>query len=204
MGHAVALIDGRQAAAAALHPLRLRILEHLRDADSAAGVARALSMPRQRVTYHVRELERAGLLESVGERKKGNCVEHLVRATARSYLIAPQALGEVGAGEAIQDRFSSSYLVAVAGQALRDVAELRKLADASGKKLPTLSLQTEVRFASAADQHAFGEALAEAVTRLVSKYHDESASAGRTFRFQVLGYPRPAGPAGTLTEGESS
>jgi len=199
----IAIIDGRKAAAVALHPLRLRILERLREPDSAAGVARALSMPRQRVTYHVRELERAGLLESVGERKKGNCVEQLVRATARSYVIAPQALGEVGAGEAIRDQFSSSYLLAVAGQTLRDVAELRKRADATGKKLATLTVQTEVRFATAADQHAFAEALSEAVSRLASEYHDERAAAGRVFRFQVMGYPRPASASGSSTGGSA-
>jgi hypothetical protein len=61
MAHAVQLIDEPAAAAAALHPLRRRILEHLQEQDSAAGVARALSLPRQRVTYHVRELERRAI-----------------------------------------------------------------------------------------------------------------------------------------------
>jgi len=98
MGHAVELITGAGAAAAAVHPLRRRILEQLREPGTAAGVARNLGLPRQRVTYHVRELQRLGLMETVGERRRGNCVERLVRATATSYLIAPEALGGVGAG----------------------------------------------------------------------------------------------------------
>jgi DNA-binding transcriptional ArsR family regulator len=185
------LINERKAAAAALHPLRLRILEHLREPDSAAGVARALSLPRQRVTYHVRALEKAGLVEGVSDRRKGNCVERVVRATARSYVIAPQALGEAGAGEGLEDQFSSSYLVAVAAQTMRDVAELRKRADEAGKRLPTLSLQTEVRFGSAREQHAFAEELSRAIAQLASKYHDGGTPSGRTFRFQLMGYPKP-------------
>jgi hypothetical protein len=81
------------------------------------------------------------------------------------------------------------------------MSELRKAADASGKSLPTLSLQTEVRFASAADQHAFAEELGQALGALAAKYHDEHAKVGRTFRFNLVGYPRPAEPAGSHAEG---
>lgn len=201
---AVQIIDDAANATVALHPLRRRILEHLQEPDSAAGVARALSLPRQRVTYHVRELEGAGLVEAVEERRRGNCVERVVRATARAYVIAPQALGPMGAG-AVTDRFSSAYVAGVAGQTLRDMAELRKAADASGKQLPTLSLQTEVRFASPADQHAFAEELSQAIGALAAKYHDEHAAVGRTFRFNLVGYPRPSVTDGSqIEEGDES
>ena len=46
-----------QRAAALLHPQRLRLLEAFVQPDSAAGVARRLGLPRQQVSYHVRELE---------------------------------------------------------------------------------------------------------------------------------------------------
>jgi DNA-binding transcriptional ArsR family regulator len=197
MSHAIQLIDNADDATVALHPLRRRILEHLQRPDSAAGVARALELPRQRITYHVRELERAGLVEPVEERRRGNCVERVVRATARAYVIAPQALGGVGAGSDPSDRFSSAYVVGVAGQTLRDMAELRRSADAEGSKLQTLSLQTEVRFASPAAQHGFAEELAQVIGALAAKYHDEHVGGGRTFRFNLVGYPRPAEPAGT-------
>lgn len=204
MTHAIQLIDDAAEATVALHPLRRRILEHLQEPDSAAGVARALSLPRQRVTYHVRELERAGLVEPVEERRRGNCVEKVVRATARAYVIAPQALGRMGAG-ALADRFSSANVVGVAGRTLRDMAELRKSADASGRQLPTLSVQTEVRFSSPAKQNAFAEELSQAIGAMAAKYHDERAAAGRTFRFNLVGYPRPAIPAATRAdEGEES
>jgi len=192
MGHAVELITGAGAAAAAVHPLRRRILEQLREPGTAAGVARNLGLPRQRVTYHVRELQRLGLVETVGERRRGNCVERLVRATATSYLIAPEALGGVGAGGAVKDQFSSSCLLAVAAQTIRDVGALREKADAAEKRLPTFSLQTEVRFATPGAQHDFAEELATSVAALVAKYHDENAPDGRYFRLNLFSYPRPA------------
>lgn len=184
------LIEGVQRARAVLRAPRLEILERLREPDSAAGVARALGLPRQRVTYHVRELEKQGLLRVVGERRRGNFVERLVQATARHYLIAPQALGALGVRpDAIRDRFSSAYLIAVSAQTIREVSELRERARAAGKRLPTLTLETEVRFATAADQHAFAEALTNFVAELAARYHDADAENGRTFRFTIGGHP---------------
>jgi DNA-binding transcriptional ArsR family regulator len=52
------------------HPVRLAVLEVLREPDSAARVARRLGQPREAVNYHVEELGRAGLVRPAGERRK--------------------------------------------------------------------------------------------------------------------------------------
>src|SRR5262245_53638880 len=106
-------------AAAMLNPLRLQLLEKLREPDSAAGLARQMKIPRQKINYHLRELEKHGLVEQVEERKRGNCVERIVRATARHYLISPEALGNLGADPGhMQARVSSTYLVTVPASTL--------------------------------------------------------------------------------------
>jgi len=195
MGMQIALqfdvLTDHAAAAAVLEPTRLRILQALTEADSAAGVARRLRLARQRANYHLRELEKAGLVEEVEQRRKGNCVERIVRASARSYLIDPGLLGDLAAAPArVADRSGSTYLIAVASNALRELAELRRRAGASDKKLATLTIQAEVRFASAEDRDAFAEDLANLVAQLAREYHapggDES---GRLFRIFVGGYP---------------
>src|SRR5690242_10622523 len=159
----VEVLEGAETAAAVLDPARLRILTALRDPDSSAGVARSLGLPRQRVGHHVRALEAAGLLTCVGERKKRNCVERLLRASARTYVLAPRLLGALGlTTDEARDRFSSTSLLAAAGKVIEEVSTLRPKAEAAGKKLPTLTLQTEVRFASARSQNAFLEELLSA------------------------------------------
>ncbi len=186
----IAFVHDPGRAAALLHPLRLRILEALREPDSAAGLARRLRLPRQKVNYHVRELEREGFLEQVSEHRKGNCVERMVRASANAYLIDPALLGTLGIDPSnVQDRFSSAYLVAVAAKAIRELSVLRSSAEKAGKRLATLTLQTEVRFASAADRNAFAEELARSVGYLSAKYNNGKAEGGRTFQFFVGGYP---------------
>ena len=44
---------------------RVRLLEELQRPDSAAGLSRRLGIPRQKLNYHLRELEEAGLVELV-------------------------------------------------------------------------------------------------------------------------------------------
>ena len=173
-----------------LSPVRLKILKLLREPDSAANVARHLDLPRQRVSYHVRALKDADLLRDVGRRRKGNLVEKLVQATGRYYLIAPQALGELGASlDAAQDRFSSAYLVGMIAEAIRDVCTLRQRADHAGKKLATLSVETEVHFVDPGAQNAFAEELATYMAALTKKYDHKRGLGGRSFRFMLAGYP---------------
>ena len=188
----VAVVGEARHAVVMLKPPRPEILEHLREPDSASGLARRMDVPRQRLNHHLRELEKAGLVELVEERRRGNCLERVMRSVARYFVISPEALGAVGADrpESFRDRFSWSYLAAVAGKALSDLATLRRRADRAGRLLATFTLETEVRFASAKTRHAFTEELAAEVARLVSKYHDEVAPRGRRFRFFLGGYPR--------------
>ena len=195
----VEVLDAAETAAVVLDPARLRILAALRDPDSSAGVARSLGLPRQRVGHHVRALEAAGLLTYVGERKRRNCVERLLQASARTYVLAPQLLGDLGLSPAeAPDRFSSTSLLAAASRVIEEVSALRPTAEAAGKKLPTLTLQSEVRFASARSQNEFLEELVASFSELVARHHRPDAAAGRTFRLSLLGHPalapEPAAP----------
>jgi DNA-binding transcriptional ArsR family regulator len=192
MPTALQVIRDPRAAASALDPARLAILEKLDEPNSAAGLAREAGIPRQKLNYHLRQLEKEGLVEFVEERRKGNCVERIVRATARQYLISPEALGKLGSSsEEARDRFSAAYLASAAGRTIRDLAAVRARADAHGKRIATLTLEGEVRFASAGSRSAFTEELTGAVMRLMAKYHEASAPKGRTFRLVVGAYPKP-------------
>lgn len=189
-GAALQLVQGAEQAAVLLHPIRLRLLERLGEEKSASVLSREINLPRQKINYHLRELEKAGYVECTGERKRGNCVERLVKATARSYLISPEALGELASDPSrIPDRFSASYMVAVAARTIRDLAILQRRAAKAGQRLATLNVQADVRFANAEDRNAFSEELTAFIAQLVAKYHDDSAPNGRLFRFFLGAYP---------------
>jgi DNA-binding transcriptional ArsR family regulator len=186
----IEVIRGAGQAAMVLQRTRRELLAQLAEPDSAAGLARRLGLPRQRLNYHLRELEREGLVECVEERRKGNCTERLLRATARSYVISPDALGLLGATpEAARDRFSTDFLVASTAQTLRDVTSLEARARQQSKRLPTLTLESEIRFSTAAARAAFAEELTASIAALAARYHDDHAPAGRRFRMLTVVHP---------------
>lgn len=184
MPAALQIVQSPDKAAVLLQPGRLDLLERLSEPDSAAGLARRLGIPRQKVNYHLRELEREGFVELFEERRKGNCIERVVRATAREFLVAPHA-GKASVG----DRFSAAYLVSTAARAIRDLATLCLRAGRAGKRIATLTLETEIRFPSAESRAAFAEELTASIAQLAAKYHNERAEGGRRFRLIAASYP---------------
>jgi DNA-binding transcriptional ArsR family regulator len=190
----LAVIRNARQAAALVQPVRARVLEALAEPQSASSLGRRFNLPRQRLGYHLRELEKAGLVELVEERRKGNCLERIVRATARAYVISPEVLGTLGrTNDEARDRFSASYLIGLAARAIREVAALVSRADAARKRLATLTLESEIRFASAQDRARFADELTAEIARLTAKYHDGQAAGGRRFRLLTAVYPSPGG-----------
>ncbi|GIH38132.1 transcriptional regulator [Microbispora corallina] len=203
----VAVIEDPAAAEVSLDPVRARLLAELAEPGSATMLAAKVGLPRQKVNYHLRALERHGLVELVEERRKGNVTERVMRATAASFVISPVALSAVAPDPArAPDRLSARWLLAVAAQLVRDVGALISGADKARRKVATFTIDGEVRFASAADRAAFAEELAAAVAGLVSRYHDESAEGGRAHRLIVAVHPSVPRDqaAGVATPGAAS
>ena len=188
--HDVTVIEDPAAAEVSLDPIRARLLAELTEPGSATMLAAKVGLARQKVNYHLRELEAHGLVELVEERRKGNVTERMMRATAASYVISPitmQAL-QPDPGRA-PDRLSARWLIAVAARLISDVGALVNGATRAGKRVATFAMDGEVRFASADDRAAFAQELADAVTGLVAKYHDENAKGGRDHRIVIAIHP---------------
>jgi DNA-binding transcriptional ArsR family regulator len=186
----VAVIEDPAVAEVTLDPVRGRLLAELVEPGSATMLAARVGLPRQKVNYHLRELERHGLIELVEERRKGNVTERVMRATALSYVISPAVLAAVQPDPARSpDRLSARWLIALAARLVRDVGELLAGSVKAGRPLATFALDGEVRFASPGERAAFVEELTTAVTALIGKYHDENAERGRDHHVIVAIHP---------------
>ena len=188
----VAVVEDPAAAAVMLDPRRSRLLAELSEPASAAALAARLGLPRQQINYHLRTLEKHGLARVADERKWGGLTERRLVATARPYLVSPTALGPLATDPGrTRDRLSASYLLALAARVVREVGRLLRRSDETGKRLATLSLDTEIRFASPGARARFSRDLVAAVGELVRRYHDEAAPGGRPHRLVVSAYPTP-------------
>lgn len=185
----IQVIDDPAAAAAALEPVRGRLLAELTMPASAATLAARIGVARQKITYHLNALESHGLVRLAQERKWGGLTERLLVATAASYVVSPRALGPVAADTRCVDRLSAGYLIALGARMVREVGDLVRRAGETGKRFATLSIDADVRFRSAADRAAFAAELTEAIACLVSKYHDAAAPGGRAHRLVVVAHP---------------
>lgn len=188
-----ALLDDLDTALLALAPIRRRILAALGEPASAAGLAERLGMPRQKIGYHLRALEGAGLVQPAGERRKRGFTERLFVA-AREHVLDPalmQAPPDPDAIEA-QDRHAADHLISTASTIVRDVARMRQAAAAEGSRLLTLTVEADVVFAAPADFDAFTEEVSAAVAALARRY---SAPSGRRYRLTAAAHPAVPRPA---------
>lgn len=189
---AVEVIDDPAAAAVALDPVRSRLLSELAEPASASTLANRLGIPRQKINYHLRALESYDLVRVAGTRQWGGLTERRMVASAASYLVSPGAMGPVAADpDRNPDRLSASYLIALAARIVREVKALLTRSVQTDKRLPTLSLDTVIRFRSAAERAEFTRELTHALTQLAAKYHDGQAPGGRPHRLVAVAYPIP-------------
>ena len=186
----VEVIEDAATATVALGPSRSRLLAELAEPASAAALAARLGIPRQKINYHLRALERHGLVREVTTRKWGGLTERRLVATANSYVVSPAAMGAAASQpERTADRLSASYLIALAARAVREVGSMVRRARAADKRLATLSIDTAIRFRNPEERAAFSQELAACVAALAARYHDASAPGGRPHRLVVLAHP---------------
>jgi len=158
--------------------VRGRIVELLTGGEQAAGVVSAVierefGISQPAVSQHLRVLRTNGVATVRAE------------GTKRFYAV---------------DRLSASYLIALGGRVVREVTDLARRAASAGKRLPTLSIDTEIRFRSPADRAAFTNDLSHAVRTLAARYHDASTPGGRAHRLVIVAHPVPNdSPAGLKT-----
>jgi DNA-binding transcriptional ArsR family regulator len=188
MASGAELVTRGDALHALTHPVRLQILAALRGPDSAAGVARAIGQTRQNVNYHLKELERAGLVRAAGERRRGNLVEPLFEAVAGTFVVSPRAtwVGEQRAS-ALRDQIALERLVVLGDELQRDASELLDRAAFDGEEIPSASVAADVSFESAESRAAFMEEYLRLLGPLLKKH---GARRGQPFRVLCAIHPR--------------
>lgn len=173
---------------AALDPIRAAILEALSQPGSAATVAAAVGLTRQKVNYHLKALEAHGLVELAEERQWGGITERFVRRSARCLVVAPDVVPSTSLEpNDVADRLSAAYLIAVNARSVSEVGALAASAT-DGARVPTLTIDTVIGFRAPDDRAAFAADLQSAITALAARYHHDD---GRPHRLTISSYPRP-------------
>jgi DNA-binding transcriptional ArsR family regulator len=179
-------VERPEQALALLNPLRAEILRLHAEPASAAETARRLREPPQKINYHLKALEKVGLVRRAGERHVRNLVEVLYVAVARTFII-PDEFG--WSEETLQRMKMQGALRQVLNLAERirgDAACLMEAADAEGE-VPSAALEAVVHLPDAASREAFLRDYAEAVRRLAERYSGDRHAGG--YRIMTAIYP---------------
>jgi DNA-binding transcriptional ArsR family regulator len=190
----VHVVEEPEELAALAHPLRVRILDVLRTPASAATVARAVGQSRQNVNYHLKELERTGLVHRAGEQRKGNFMETLFESAAPTILISPRALwGDEQRADALKAQLSLENLVLLGERLGRDASVLLDRAAFDGEEIASAAVEAEVHFANEAARAEFVREYLAAVGPLLTKFGRRK---GQRYRVALAAYPDPEGDDG--------
>src|SRR5215831_9218988 len=120
----VLYIEDVEQAATLLKARRLDILKQLAEPRSCLELAEVFQETPQKIYYHVKALEQAGLVDKVGERRVRGILEGFYQAKARAYWLSPGLVGRVGGRGRAQEQFSLGNLMNLAEQLQSDVGYL--------------------------------------------------------------------------------
>lgn len=178
----------------ALSPVRRELLERLREPSSATQLAAVLGTSRQRINYHLRALEQAGLLRLVEERQRRGCTERVLVATADAFVVDPSVMhaDDSSAPPPEQDRHAAEHLINTAAGVVRDVARMQTNARREGKRLLTFTIEAEIGLAAPGDLERFTARLADLIAQAASEFN--TPAGGRRYRVVAGGHPAPQAP----------
>jgi DNA-binding transcriptional ArsR family regulator len=174
------LIASPEQALALLNPVRGDIVAQLIEPASAAEVARALGDTPQRINYHLKTLEKVGLVRRCGTRQVRNLVEVLFQAVARSFVLAESLSMKPETAQKLKDQGALANLIQTAERLKQDALVLMERSDRN-VQVPSASLQLNVPLCDEAQRAAFVEDYVAAVQALVSKYTKLAEGGGKAY-----------------------
>lgn len=188
------LIQSPEQAVALLNPLRADIVSRLVEPASAAELARMLHEPPQRMNYHLKALEKTGLIRKVGTRQVRNLVEVLYQAIAKTFVLAESLSLSEETIERLKEHGSLAQLITTAEQMKKDAVALMEHSD-KGTEIPSATLQLHIPLKDHEAREAFIAEYVETMKRLVGKYAkaaDDNGGSAALYQVMLAVYPKAA------------
>lgn len=175
-------------ARALMHPLRVAVLQRLREPHTCAELASALSTTPQAMNHHVKALLEAGLVRVVREERVRNLVRAVYQAAGKVVWLSPSVARDPSLDEvAERDRLSLHSLLGMAESVQHDVAEL--LGSVGSAEVPSFGLRLEVHLPDEPTRKAFAEDVLAALEPVLDRYRGPKSAAG-PFTLTLVCYPQ--------------
>ncbi|RUS48001.1 helix-turn-helix domain-containing protein [Cohnella sp. AR92] len=181
-------LENPEQALALLNPMRAEILQLLAEPASASELGRQMNEKAQKLNYHLKSLEKVGLIRRCGSRQVKNLIEVLYRAVARSYVI-PDSFGwSEDLTQRMKDQGALRQLVNVSERIRTDALRLMEVSDEEGE-VPSAVLETDLHLPDERTRERFLADYADAVRTVVRKYQAQGSAEGG-FKAILAVYPQ--------------
>jgi hypothetical protein len=187
-------IEGVDQAVELLKPIRIELMKRMDKPRTCPELGAFFHESPQKIYYHVKALEKAGLVEKVEERRVRGVVEGYYQAKARSYWLAPSLIGQVGGMRTTQDQTSLRFLLSLAEEIHEDIGHLGHRSE-GGEEVPSLGLSAHVYLPEGERRAEFLDDVQVMFQTLARKYGvppDNLAeeAEGKNFRLILACYPQ--------------
>lgn len=190
----VLYIEDLEQAAALLKPQRIEMLKLMDQPRTCLELGKMFGETPQKINYHIKALQNAGLVEQVGERRVRGTVEGSYQARARSYWLASDLIGRIGGAAIAQDQASLRHLLSLTDEMRGDIGHL---AQKIGREIPSLGVSLHVELADESRRADFMADVQRMAQTLAHKYgatdgdDDEDATLPKSlFRLILACYPK--------------
>ena len=185
-------IEDIDQAAALLKPQRIEMLKLMDQPRTCVELGKVFGETPQKIHYHIKALQHAGLVEQVGERRVRGTVEGSYQARARSYWLASDLVGRIGGAAIAQDQVSLRHLLSLTEEMRGDIGHL---AQQVGQELPSLGLSLHVELADESRRAEFMADVQHLAQVLARKYgatagDDDAQPPQPLFRLVLACYPK--------------
>lgn len=171
------------------NPFKLEILQHLTYPHSASEVAKFMNQSPQKMNYHFKKLEIAGLIWKVGTRNIRNLVEVLYESVAEQYVVMEKTDIQTDFIQQLKDQGPLMHLYDLSEQIKKDTVELLNNVD-DAVHVPSAALDFQVQFVNEDERKEFLNKYIELVHDLVSKYQSENSTENIYFKALMAVYPK--------------
>jgi hypothetical protein len=190
----VLYIESVDQAATLLQPFRIDLLQQMVEPRTCPELGAHFDMTAQKIYYHIKALEKAGLVERVSENRVRGVVEGVYQAKARSYWLAPKLVGLIGGTQPTQDQTSLRFLLSLAEEMYEDIGHLGQKSEV-GQDVPSLGLSAQIYLPDSGRRADFLNDVQTVFQSLARKYGipaDDMGDdlVGKAFRLILACYPR--------------
>jgi DNA-binding transcriptional ArsR family regulator len=129
-------IGDRETLKVILHPLRTRLITALsREARTVRELSAIVGVEPTKLYYHIKLLQKAGIIAAVEERQMGNLTETSYLCTAKDIFVDPELSQDLGEGGAFEGTISS-FISALRSSLIASYRMLQELKKSRDKSTP--------------------------------------------------------------------